>query len=108
MTKSTLTLLAGTLLAAGVCAEPVSLSEAQMDAVTAGGVETVDGFVCPVITTSNVLHSPKGAEIAGGHYTIAGPDVSVPRHATNGDGSGTPGGSHSAPGDTDYTAIWSR
>jgi len=61
-----------------------------------------------VITTDGVLNSPKGAAIAGGHYTIVGPDVAVPLHATNGDGAGSPGGSHSQPGDTDYTAIWSR
>jgi len=31
----------------------------------------------------------------------------VPSHATNGDGTGSPGGAHSAPGDTDYGAVWS-
>jgi len=45
-------------------------------------------------------------EIGGGDYTVAGPDVSVPSHATNQDGEGTPGGEHASPGDTDYTAIW--
>lgn len=100
--------LAGTVFAVGAHADPVSLSDAQMDSVVAAGVETVDGFVCPVITTENVLHSPKGAAIGEGHYTIAGPDVSIPLHATNGDGAGTPPGPHSQPGDTDYTAIWAR
>lgn len=94
------------LLAGGVSAAPVALSDAQLDQVAAGGVERVDGFVCPVITTDGVLNSPNGAAIAGGHYTVIGPDVAIPVHATNGDGSGSPGGAHSAPGDTDYTAIW--
>lgn len=75
----------------------------------AAGVVKVDGFVCPVIKTENVLNSPKGAEIAGDQYTIAGPhDLSIPIHATNADGAGTPMGYHASPGDTDYTAIWNQ
>ena len=104
---SVLAALAGAFCAMTAHADPVSLSEAQMDAVTAGGAPTPTGFVCPVITTDAVLHSPKGAAIGEGHYTIGGPTVAVPTHATNGDGTGTPGGPHSQPGDTDYTAIWS-
>jgi hypothetical protein len=65
-----------------------------------------DAFVCPVITTDAVLNSPKGASIEDGHYTIGGPIISIPEHATNGDGEGVPDGEHSAPGDTDYTAVW--
>lgn len=97
------------LLTGNVFAVPLTLSDDQMDAVAAGGVEKVDGFVCPVISTDAVLNSPKGAgPIGEGDYTIIGPNVSIPLHATNGDGTGTPGGSHSNPGDTDYTAIWAR
>ena len=95
---------AGFVATAG--ADPVALTDAQMDAVAAGGVTTVDGFVCPVIKTENVLNSPRGAAIGEGHYSVIGPNVSIPLHATNGDGAGTPPGPHSAPGDTDYTAIW--
>lgn len=94
------------LWAAAAQAEPLTLTAAQMDAVAAGAVDTVDGFVCPVITTDGVLNSPNGAAIGEGHYTIIGPDVTIPIGATNGDGAGTPGGPHSQPGDTDYTAIW--
>lgn len=102
-------MVASTLLLAGnVSAAPIALTDAQMDEVAAGGVERVDGFVCPVITTDGVLNSPNGSAIAGGHYTIVGPDVAIPVHATNGDGAGSPGGSHSQPGDTDYTAVWAR
>jgi len=93
-------------LASNVNAGPIALTDAQMDTVAAGGVETTAGFVCPVISTDAVLNSPKGAAIAGGDYTIAGPDVSIPVTATNADGAGSPGGAHSAPGDTNYTAIW--
>lgn len=100
--------LASTTWAASAHAQPVELTSGQMDSVVAAGVERVDGFVCPVITTDAVLNSPKGMAIGEGHYTIIGPDVSIPIHATNGDGAGTPPGAHSAPGDTDYTAIWAR
>ena len=96
------------ILAASAHAEPVSLSEAQMDSVAAAGVETVSGFVCPVITTANVLNSPNSAAIGEGHFTILGPDVSVPLFATNDGGAGAPGGPHAQPGDTSYTAIWAN
>lgn len=79
-----------------------------MDAVTAGGAPTPTGFVCPVIKTDAVLNAKNGGELGiEGYYTVGGPDVAVPVHATNGDGSGSPGGPFSKPGDTDYTAIWS-
>ena len=106
---ATLPALAGFALiwAAPVHAAPVSLSAAQMDSVAAAGVETVDGFVCPVIKTENVLNSPKSGTLGGGEfYTIGGPDVTVPVHATNNDGAGSPAGPFSKPGDTTYTAIW--
>lgn len=107
--KAALAAAAGCLLTVSAYADPVPLSAAQMDSVVAAGVERVDGFVCPVITTDNVLNSPKGGVLGdSGHYTIGGPDVAVPIHATNGDGTGVPPGPHSAPGDTDYTAIWAR
>lgn len=107
-TKCALAATVASFAALAAHAEPVALTDAQMDSVAAGGVTTVDGFVCPVITTNNVLNSPKAQAIGEGHYTISGPDVSVPLHATNGDGAGTPPGPHSEPGDTDYTAIWAR
>lgn len=108
MTKISLAVFTTGLLASGAYAAPVSLSEAQMDSVAAGGVEKVDGFVCPVIKTDAVLNSPKGIEIGDGQYSIAGPNVSVPVHATNRNGEGRPGpgNDRAAPGDTDYTAIW--
>ena len=106
MMKIVLAAMVVGLLASGAYAGPVTLSEAQLDSVAAGGVERVDGFVCPVITTAAVLNSPKGAPIGEGHYTIVGPTVSVPEHATNGNGTGTPPGPHAQPGDTSYTAIW--
>lgn len=102
-----LSALATALVASSVYAAPVSLSDAQMDSIAAGGVETVDGFVCPVISTDNVLNSANGIEINGA-YSVLGPDVSVPIHATNDDGAGSPGGSFASPGDTSYTAIWAN
>ena len=107
--KSGPVVLAACAFTATAWADPVSLSDAQMDAVAAGGADKVDGFVCPVISTDAVLNSPRGAELGiEGYYTIGGPDVSIPLHATNGDGSGSPQGPFTQPGDTDYTAIWSR
>ena len=101
MKKVTLALSALTtlLLASGAHAAPVSLSLDQMDTVSGGA------FVCPVISTDAVLNATNGVQINGA-YSVAGPTISVPVHATNGDGTGSPGGSFSSPGDTDYTAIW--
>jgi hypothetical protein len=102
--------LTACLFASGAYAAPLTLSEAQLDSVAAGGEHTVDGFVCPVITTAGVLNSPNSETLVPGeYYTIIGPDVSVPRHATNRDGDGVPSGdptTFDAPGDTGYTAIW--
>src|SRR5688500_4434690 len=96
------------LVSAGAAfADPVKLTRAQLDKVVSGALPTSDRLVCPVIKTDAVLNSPKGGAIADGHYTIGGPNVSVPTHATNQDGAGSPGGSHAAPGDTGYTAVWS-
>src|SRR5688572_2114078 len=74
--------------------------------VLAAPPEKTEGFVCPVITTDAVLNSPRGAVIGEGHYSIIGPNVSVPIHATNDEGAGVPGGPHAAPGDANYSAIW--
>lgn len=110
MKKILLTFAAACMLVTAAFAEPISLTSSQMDSVAAGGVARVDGFVCPVITTDAVLNSPKGGELGiEGFYTIGGPDVMVPIHATNGAGNGNnPGGPFSQPGDTNYTAIWAK
>jgi hypothetical protein len=74
-------------------------------------------FVCPVLTVADqaVANSGRFNSIGNGQYTFA-PGAAgsadtfngnVPNLATNADGAGSPGGAHSAPGDTDYTAIWS-
>lgn len=106
--------LPGWLMAAGaLAATPVHLTDAQMDQVTAGVAPSPTGFVCPVIETDNVLHSPKSGTLGPidgddgqVYYTIGGPDVPVPMHATNDDGAGSPGGPYTAPGNPVYTAIW--
>ena len=96
------------MAAAGALAWAGGASAQPGSHANASDVQFSTGFVCPVISTDNVLHSPKGGELGDtGDYTIGGPDLRVPTHATNGDGTGTPEGAHSAPGDTDYTAIWS-
>jgi hypothetical protein len=125
MTKSTfkiaLLAAAGSLFASAAWAGPVSLTDAQMDTIAAGGVETTTGFVCPVIVQDGITNAQPsenntvvviGAAIGEGHYTViplddgAHRELTIPVDATNGDGAGTPGGSHSEPGDTNYTAIW--
>lgn len=111
MMKMTLAVVTGCLLATSAFAGPVVLNGNQLDSVAAGGVEKTDGFVCPVIKTAAVYRDgagPGGELGIEGYYTIGGPDVTVPLHATNGAGSGSPGGPFSQPGDTDYTAIWAR
>jgi len=105
--KLALSTVATCLIASSAFAGPVSLTNAQMDSVAAGGVETVAGFVCPVITTAAVLNNPNGITINGA-YSILGPDIFVPIGATNDDGAGSPGGTFASPGDTSYTAIWSK
>lgn len=101
-------LAAGSLLAAGAYALPVTLSDAQMDVVAGGS------FVCPVIKTENVLHAQNSDTLFGGNYYTIGvpaPELTVPMHATNtleNGTSGSPGGQFATPGDTGYTAIWYR
>lgn len=73
----------------------------------AGGAEKTSGFVCPVLNSTVGANNPNAVQIGGGDFSIIGPKVSVPTGATNADGAGTPGGAHSSPGDSDYTAIWS-
>jgi hypothetical protein len=76
-----------------------------------------DPFVCPVLTLPSQAVDSSGRfnSIGNGQYTFAPGAAgsaetfngSVPNNATNADGAGSPDGSHAAPGDTDYTAIWS-
>ena len=95
----TFSAVATLLLASSVNAAPVTLNLSQMDTVAGGA------FVCPVISTDAVLNAKAGIQINGA-YSVLGPTVSVPVHATNDNGAGSPGGSFASPGDTSYTAIW--
>jgi hypothetical protein len=65
-------------------------------------------FVCPVLGGNAGAHGNAEviATIGGGDSSIIGPNVLVPMHATNDNGSGAPGGSHASPGDDDYSPIW--
>lgn len=110
MIKVTITMISAVmvagLLASGVYAVPITLDDAQLDGVAAGGVEKVAGFVCPVLSAVVGAHNPNAVQIGEGHFSVIGPNVSIPKHATNRNGLGTPPGPHAAPGDRDYTAIW--
>ena len=80
-------------------------------AAVAGQPQKTDGFVCPVLGgQAGELHgnsSPNRIiQIGGADFSVVGPNVSVPIHATNDNGAGSPGGPHASPGDSTYTAIW--
>jgi hypothetical protein len=103
------------LVLTGAAAALVVLPAAS--AVAAPPDRAEDPFVCPVLTVSEqaVAHAGRFDSLGNGQYTF-GPGAAgsaetfngnVPNLATNADGAGSPGGSHSAPGDSDYTAIWS-
>jgi hypothetical protein len=104
-----------TLIATAAVAGVMGLSASSALAATPDRAS--DPFVCPVLTVSQQAADNSGRfnSIGGGQYTFAPGSAgsadtfngNVPSHATNADGSGSPSGSHSAPGDTNYTAIWS-
>lgn len=66
-------------------------------------------FVCPVLGGQAGLNGEaRGiSPLPTGAYTVGGPSVVVPLHATNDEGAGSPAGPQAAPGDVGYTAIWS-
>jgi len=80
----------------------------------ASAPDKTDGFVCPVFNSNSAVgeHNPNAFPIADGDYSLipsgSPHTISIPIHATNGDGAGSPGGAHSSPGDSDYTAIWNN
>jgi hypothetical protein len=73
-------------------------------------------FVCPVLSVPQQArdHSGQFVTLPSGEATIlpgkAGDatqsPVDPPDHATNSDGTGSPGGDHASPGDRDYSPIW--
>jgi hypothetical protein len=101
------------LILTGAAATLVALPTGS--AVAAPPDRAEDPFVCPVLTVSEQAdtHSGRFDSLGNGEYTFApgaagtALNGNVPNLATNADGAGSPGGSHSAPGDSDYTAIWS-
>ena len=91
-----------------------ALLVAATTGVASANVETTDGFVCPVLGGQAGVNGGSGityidqAEYPGADpfFTVLGPYVTVPTHATNSDGGQGPHGDYASPGDTDYTAIW--
>ncbi len=72
----------------------------------AAGVARAD-FVCPILPISaKAAENGKFTQLPNGDYTIIGPNVSVPDHATNQNGAGSPEGAHAGPGDPGYSPIW--
>jgi hypothetical protein len=79
---------------------------ATAGAALAAPPETTDtAFVCPVLGGQAGLNGEaKGiSPLPTGAYTVGGPDVVVPLHATNNEGAGSPAGPQAAPGDAGYT-----
>jgi hypothetical protein len=68
------------------------------------------GFICPVLggQAGENGNSDKQPFVIppGGFTTVIGPDVTVPEHATNLNGDGSPGGPFASPGEADYSPIW--
>jgi hypothetical protein len=100
----------------GAAAAALALLPAA-SAMAAPPERAADPFVCPVLKISDqaAANSDHFMPIGNGQYTIlpgnAGSAATfngnVPTHATNAEGSGSPGGAHAAPGDSGYSAIWS-
>ena len=86
----------------------VLMVAALSSSVFAAPRERGEGFVCPVFNTNSQAghKNPNAVGIAGGDFTIIGPEVKVPIHATNDNGNGSSGGAHVSPGDKNYTPIW--
>ena len=89
----------------------IALSMVTATSAFASSPERIDGFVCPVLGgQAGGEHGSSAPEpivgIGGGDSSVIGPEVSIPMHATNDDGAGTPGDAHASPGDDGYTAIW--
>jgi hypothetical protein len=65
-------------------------------------------FVCPVLGGKAGINgkSTKIVTPPGGFYSVIGPEINVPKHATNDNGDGSPGGPFVSPGEEDYSAIW--
>jgi hypothetical protein len=122
------TMMVGGLLASNVYSAAITLGDAQLDAVAAGGRETVSGFLCTVNLHGDGLlnardhrsataaehvgiGTPSGIDVNGEYveYVTVAPsgagNLTVPAHATN---TGTPGAGFSTPGDTSYSPIWNR
>ena len=76
-------------------------------AAAAGPPDKVDGFVCPVLGGQAGQNGVATgiSPIAGGYFTVGGPNVSVPAQTTN-TGFPSVAGSFLTPGDPGYGAIW--
>jgi hypothetical protein len=130
--KITLTVMIVGLLVSAAYAGPISLNETQMDSITAGRVEKVSAFLCTVNVHGmdgllNAYNHSEAVPLGNEGKTITGTDfygnevtyvtiapqapdgkpqhLWVPIQATN---TGSPGGGFSVPGQSTYTAIWSR
>ncbi|MGE0600584.1 MAG: hypothetical protein AB7P41_14190 [Dehalococcoidia bacterium] len=69
------------------------------------GNPDADAFACPVLGGHAGERGHEFVEIGEGGYTVLGPNVKVPDHATNNDGAGSPA-DHLSPGEVGYSPIW--
>lgn len=94
-------LVAATAAAGGIAV----LGVAQAQGPVGKGNPDADAFVCPVLGGQAGEQGHEFVAIGEGDYTVLGPNVKVPDHATNDDGSGSPG-DHLSPGEVGYSPIW--
>ncbi|MBE0611436.1 MAG: hypothetical protein IH609_18790 [Dehalococcoidia bacterium] len=81
------------------------LGVAQAQGPVGKGNPDADAFVCPVLGGQAGEHGHAFVAIGEGDYTVLGPNVKVPDHATNNDGAGSPA-DHLSPGEVGYSPIW--
>jgi hypothetical protein len=100
---------------------PLFVFSFAITSVSASPPEKDESFVCPVLVGNagdnpnspwknpdHPLYGPdKFVMPPGGFYTILGPRIVVPIHATNQDGDGSPTpDDFASPGGEDYSPLW--
>jgi hypothetical protein len=89
---------------------PLLIFSFAITSVSASPPEKGVSFVCPVLggkagDNGNSDMQPYVSP-PGGFNTVIGPEINVPKHSTNQNGNGSPGGPFASPGEEDYSAIW--
>jgi hypothetical protein len=91
----------------------------SIESALATSPEKGPAFICPVLggkvgqnpnspwqNEDHKWYDTKFVMPPGEFYTVIGPNVMVPKHATNQNGAGSPGGPFASPGEENYSPIW--